>query len=613
MSAHGNKAKTGGVLRFIARLLKREEGAVAVQFAIIALPLAVLSLGLIDVNRASMSKRTLQDALDAAALIVARSDADTNAEAQTIGAAALAAQLSASGEGSLISSTFTLGGTGNSKVIAQASVAVDPVVADLWLQGNMTVGAKSEVMRSSANLEVALVLDVTGSMKGTPLADLKLAAKDLVDLVVQDVQTPFYSKVSLVPYSMGVNMGSSAGTARGPVAAAKSMSGASWSTGSSKNISGATKANPVVISSNGHGFANGDRVYISGVKGMTQLNGKVYTVANKQNNSFQLQGVDGRYYSTYSSSGKITKCQQSNCEVVVTSNGHGFSNGDAVYITGVSGMTDLNNSLWTVKSKATNTFVLDDSFGPDYSSYSSGGSIWCTTPGCKYYAFNNMYGSQKVFEITDCVTERVSGELYTDASPATAYVGRNYRSGGSGCLGSQITALSSNKTSLKATIEGYEAEGSTAGHIGLAWGWYSVSPNFSSIFTGSSTPAAYGTKDLIKVVVLMTDGEFNTGYCNGVTAQTSGDGSGSNNDKINCDATNGSPYDQAAALCTAMKAKDIIVYTVGFNISDSKAVTDLLSGCATSPGHYFLPNSGTDLKKAFKAIGQDITNLRISK
>jgi hypothetical protein len=42
-------------------------------------------------------------------------------------------------------------------------------------------------------------------------------------------------------------------------------------------------------------------------------------------------------------------------------------------------------------------------------------------------------------------------------------------------------------------------------------------------------------------------------------------------------------------------------------------VTNLLQNCATSPKHVFLPSSGTALKDAFKAIGQDINRLRISK
>ena len=249
---------------FLRRFARARRGAVAIQFAAIVLPLAVLSLGLIDVNRASMSKRNLQDALDAAALIVAKSDADTDQEADTVGDAALAAQLSTmtSDDGTLVSSTFSLGGTDDTTVIADASISVTPVVANLWLQGNMSVGAHSEVMRASYDLEVALVVDLTTSMAGTKLTDLKAAATALVPLVVQDSQSPYYSKMSIVPYSNAVNLGTSAATARGAVPAAKSVTGVSWASGTAKGISGITKANPAVVTANGHGFNNGDRVYI---------------------------------------------------------------------------------------------------------------------------------------------------------------------------------------------------------------------------------------------------------------------------------------------------------------------------------------------------------------
>jgi len=67
---------------------------------------------------------------------------------------------------------------------------------------DMNVSGSSTVKLSSVNIEVTVVLDVTGSMGGQKIADLKAAAKDLVDIVVQDVQEPHFSKVALVPYSM---------------------------------------------------------------------------------------------------------------------------------------------------------------------------------------------------------------------------------------------------------------------------------------------------------------------------------------------------------------------------------------------------------------------------
>ena len=48
-----------------------------------------------------------------------------------------------------------------------------------------------------------------------------------------------------------------------------------------KTISGATQANPCVVTATSHGFSNGDEIYIASVVGMTELNGKYYKVKNK--------------------------------------------------------------------------------------------------------------------------------------------------------------------------------------------------------------------------------------------------------------------------------------------------------------------------------------------
>jgi hypothetical protein len=75
-----------------------------------------------------------------------------------------------------------------------------------------------------------------------------------------------------------------------------------------KTITAITKANPGVVTSNSHGFANGDTVVISGVVGMTQVNGKRFKVANVATNTFELQDIDGNNvntssYTTYVSGG----------------------------------------------------------------------------------------------------------------------------------------------------------------------------------------------------------------------------------------------------------------------------------------------------------------------
>ena len=157
----------------------------------------------------------------------------------------------------------------------------------------LNLSVANQVTRNSNNIEVALALDNTNSMSGQKIADLKVAAKDLIDLVVQDVQTPTYSKVALVPYSKAVNVGTYADQVRGPIAGPKAITNAAWASGTPKNITGATRANPVVITSNAHGFSNGNRVYIKNVNGMTQINTQQYTVGGATANTFQLSGVNG--------------------------------------------------------------------------------------------------------------------------------------------------------------------------------------------------------------------------------------------------------------------------------------------------------------------------------
>ncbi|HYE98110.1 MAG TPA: ubiquitin-activating E1 FCCH domain-containing protein, partial [Planctomycetota bacterium] len=60
-------------------------------------------------------------------------------------------------------------------------------------------------------------------------------------------------------------------------------------TETAKNITGITQANPAVVTSNAHGFSNGDDVIIASVGGMTQVNGRRFRVAGVTANTFQLQ------------------------------------------------------------------------------------------------------------------------------------------------------------------------------------------------------------------------------------------------------------------------------------------------------------------------------------
>jgi hypothetical protein len=81
---------------------------------------------------------------------------------------------------------------------------------------------------------------------------------------------------------------------------------------SPKTITGATTANPVVVTAVAHGFSDGDQVRIDDVEGMTELNGQEFLVANKADDTFELTDldgvdIDGTAYADYVSGGEARK------------------------------------------------------------------------------------------------------------------------------------------------------------------------------------------------------------------------------------------------------------------------------------------------------------------
>ena len=123
------------------------------------------------------------------------------------------------------------------KISLSVHGTVDTVLLRIVNIDYFNLNVANEVTRSANNIEVALVLDITGSMcipDCTKLNNLKVAAKDMVDMIVQDVQTPYYTKMAIVPYSSMVNVGTYANSVRGAIAGPKTITAAAWQTGASK-------------------------------------------------------------------------------------------------------------------------------------------------------------------------------------------------------------------------------------------------------------------------------------------------------------------------------------------------------------------------------------------
>ncbi|MFN3869572.1 MAG: vWA domain-containing protein [Hyphomicrobiaceae bacterium] len=306
---------------------------------------------------------------------------------------------------------------------------------------------------SQTELEIAMMLDVTGSMAGSKLADLKTAAKDLIDIVVWDNQSEYRSRVALVPFSEAVRVPNSIKTAL--------------------NITGAS----------------------------------TITFIHK-------------------STGKSTK--------------------------------------WTRDN--------------------------------------------------NCVTERLGVFALTDdALTSVTKPGLFYDSNGQ-CTptAASVVPMTADKAYLKSQIDSYVASGNTAGHLGTAWAWYMLSPNWNSIMPAANRVEPYskltelnakGQPKLKKIAVLMTDGEYNQQYCPAGIVTSA----------LSCSIVNGNPTQQAATLCTNMKAKGIEVYTVGFALGGNTTALNMLRNCASNPDMFYQADDGEQLKQSFRNIALKISDLFLSK
>ena len=189
----------------------------------------------------------------------------------------------------------------------------------------------------------------------------------------------------------------------------------------------------------------------------------------------------------------------------------------------------------------------------------------------------------------DCVTERTGSHAFTDRPTTTQLFGRGaptpnvrFSSYDEACNPAQIMPLTSNRAQLRSAVNSYTAVGGTAGHLGIAWSWYLVSPSWSNFWPAASRPLPNG--DGRKAVIIMTDGMFNWEYER---------------------SRNGDSESQATALCTAMKNAGVLVFSVGFQAPNS--VKGTLRNCATTPTYFFDSASRDELKDAYKAIAEELS------
>ncbi|KKM08538.1 hypothetical protein LCGC14_1723800, partial [marine sediment metagenome] len=189
-------------------------------------------------------------------------------------------------------------------------------------------------------------------------------------------------------------------------------------------ISGATKADPVVVTVTGHGFTDGNSIAHTVVVGMTELNGNTYRIADKGTNDYALVASTGHK--------EITGATVAN-PVVITSLAHGFSNGDMMGIFDALGMTEINGNTYKVANKTADTFELNTAGdaaidGTSFTTWTSGGKVYDAIDGTAFTTY--VSGGEARLEVSSLSdVDHLEGESVTILADGAVHPSKTVSSG----------------------------------------------------------------------------------------------------------------------------------------------------------------------------------------
>jgi len=188
----------------MGQFARDQRGNLAMIFALSLLPLTAAAGAAIDLNRAFIVQQRLERALDAAGLAVGATPAATTAEMQAMAQSFFDANYNDKEIGVPGSLLVT---PGDGSVTLSATAELPTTVMKAVGFDKLTVGSEIRVVRESKALEVAMVLDNTGSMAWNgKIGALRTASEDLVSILFGDQETPELLRMSLVPFVTAVNI-----------------------------------------------------------------------------------------------------------------------------------------------------------------------------------------------------------------------------------------------------------------------------------------------------------------------------------------------------------------------------------------------------------------------
>jgi Flp pilus assembly protein TadG len=188
-----------------ARFCLARHGNVAIIYALALFPTLASVGAAVDLTRAMVVKMRLGEALDAAGLSVAGTIGLTEAEMTAKAQKFFFANYPDEELGTITSLTVTP--SGNNLVTVAGSAKIETSFMGMFGINYLDVSVNVEVTRESKGLEIALVLDNTGSMASNgKIGALKTATMELINILFGGQNSPEHLKMSLVPFSQTVKV-----------------------------------------------------------------------------------------------------------------------------------------------------------------------------------------------------------------------------------------------------------------------------------------------------------------------------------------------------------------------------------------------------------------------
>ncbi|MEQ1711866.1 MAG: TadE/TadG family type IV pilus assembly protein [Hyphomicrobium sp.] len=587
-----NGAAAGPASARVAAFAACERGNVIGLFVLLLIPILGAAGVAIDYGRAVAAETSLQAAVDSAVL-ASRSGGLTNETAIKAKAAAFFATNSHQMHGATIKAVDV---TVIDNVIDMQVHAAMPTTLSVVLgRDQLDIRVKAKAAAATEDVEIALVLDNTGSMRDF-MDDLKTGAKNLVEAVHKTSTSTSKLKIAVVPYVGAVNIGN------GPVQMGW-MDVAGDADRHAANLEGWSFGYEEGCSYSGGGSSSGPGTGATGslfdlmpkfaqaIRNVLGISTAQAASASDVHSPFQFYDpcwiANPNRVNLFDLINKIPNAQWKGCVI---------ARPEPYDVEDTPPTTVDPNSLFVP------WFWPDQ---PDAAEIAADGGVWASA---------NDYLPDR----NDLIPNPFSGGWngwthwsilkYNNTNAAIDEIGPDSRGPNKSCP-DPILPLTTDKLDVIAAIDRmvhWNGSGTNVAE-GLAWGWRVLSPE--APFTEG---APYGKNR--KVLVLMTDGVNNIdpSVDDGVYSDFSAYG------YLTSGLINPPTYDQfrkytderMVAACQNAKIAGLTIYTVAFGIVDQPTLAKL-EACASKPPYAYAPGTASELVEAFGSIGASLTELRL--